>query len=79
MLALNFFRKGLAFEHIRKAGPDPAYTCRSPTQIVTDYLTKICECARRVINVDQLVRTKTVVDIVVTVPVVRMNHPRSHF
>ena len=72
----------LTFEHIRKAGPDPAYTCRPPTQIVTDYLTKISECARKVPDFENLVLTKTAVDLVVTVPVVResiQGHPFDTF
>ena len=60
----------LTFEHMRKAGPNPAYTQRPPTQIVTDYLSKISECSRKVIDIEQLVRTKTPVDIMITVPVV---------
>lgn len=61
----------LGFEHLRKAGPEPAYTARSPTEIVTDYLSKVYECVSRTIDVGQLNRTKTPVDLVVTVPVVR--------
>ena len=64
--------KNLSFEHIRNAGPQPAFTANTPTQIITDYLTKIRECACREdnINVSKLVTTKTPVDIVITVPVV---------
>ena len=60
----------LGFEHIRKSGPNPAFTARTPVQIVTDYLTKVWECARAAIKIDQLAVTKKPVDIVITVPVV---------
>lgn len=64
---------GLTFENIRKCGPEPAFTPNSPTQIVTDYLTKIREsaCRQKNIDLEQLARTKTPVDLVITVPVVR--------
>ena len=47
-----------------------SYTSKSPKEIVTDYLTKICECARKFIDEEQIKRTKTPVDVVITVPVV---------
>ena len=61
----------LCFKHIREIGPEPAFTTRSPTEIVTDYLTKIrqCACLPTNIDLDLLARTKTPVDIVITVPV----------
>jgi hypothetical protein len=64
--------KNLSFGNIRKAGPEPAFTPNSPTRIITDYLTKIRECAchENNINISKLVTTKTPVDLVVTVPVV---------
>jgi hypothetical protein len=71
-LTLNVLKGfgNLTFKHLRKAGADPSYTCKSPTEIVTDYLTKIYECMRNTIDIDTLEKTKTAVDIVVTVPVV---------
>ena len=60
----------LAFEHMRKAGVNPAYPWKAPRLIVADYLTKIFECARKTVGIDQLAYTRTPVDIVVTVPVV---------
>ncbi|KAK5163262.1 uncharacterized protein LTR77_010848 [Saxophila tyrrhenica] len=59
----------LSFEHMLNAGPNPAYTWKPPTKIVAEYLTKIFESARRVVDINQLAVTKTPVDIVVTVPV----------
>ncbi len=72
-LTLNVLRGtgNLEYERLRKAGPDPDYTCKSPTEIVTDYLSKVYECARNKIDLDALVQTKTPIDIVVTVQVVR--------
>ena len=68
----------LSFDQVRKVGPDPPYTWRSPTEIVTTYLAKVFECAREVIpDIEQLPLTKTPVDIIVTVPVVRGSLP-SH-
>jgi hypothetical protein len=71
-LTLNVLKGfgNLTFKHLRKAGADPSHTYKSPTEIVTDYLTKIYECMRNTIDVDTLEKTKTAVDIVVTVPVV---------
>lgn len=70
-LALLKGTGNLSFENVRKAGPNPAYSCKTPTEIVTDYLTKVCESARKSSTIDQLVRTpNATVDIVVTVPVV---------
>lgn len=71
--------KGLSFAHVQECGPEPAFTHKSPTQIVTDYLTKIRECACRSENIDlkHLSTTKTPVDIVVTVPVVSNSAPRD--
>lgn len=64
--------KNLAFAHVQNVGPQPAFTANSPTQIITDYLTKIRECACRESNIDvsKLEATRTPVDIVITVPVV---------
>lgn len=63
----------LTFEHTRKVGPNPAYTYRTPTEIASDYLSKVFACAydARYVNAENLQRTKTPVDIVITVPVVR--------
>lgn len=71
--------ENLSFDHIRKVGPEPAFTSRAPAQIVTDYLTMVakCEGKRKAINVEQLARTNTPVDIVITVPVVSRFSPTS--
>lgn len=64
----------LAFEHLKKIGPDPAYTSAPPEQIVQDYLTHIFEsaCRQGVFKTDlsKLEETRTPIDIVVTVPAV---------
>lgn len=72
-LTLNVLRGtgNLEFERLKAAGPNPDYTSKGPTEIVTDYLTKIYEVANNVIDRETLVQTNTPVDIVVTVPVVR--------
>lgn len=61
----------LSFEHIKHAGPNPEFSCRTPEEIVTDYLCHIFERCRDEIQEQQLQRTKTAVDLVITVPVVR--------
>ena len=60
----------LSFEHVRKAGPDPEFTCRAPEEIVEDYLRHVFGCAYGAINATQLERTGTPIDLVVTMPVV---------
>lgn len=65
----------LAFEHLKKIGPEPAYTSAPPRQIVQDYLSHIRACACREgvlkkVDLSKLVETNTPVDIVVTVPAV---------
>ena len=77
-LTLHVLRgtKYLAFDKLPKDGLDPEFPCKSPTEIVTDYLTKVYECAREQSGIKQLVfsgapvQSRTPVDIVVTVPVV---------
>lgn len=61
----------LSFKHIKQAGPIPEFSCKPPEEVVTDYLQHIFERARTEINEEQLARTKTPVDLVITVPVVR--------
>ena len=63
----------LAFDKLPRDGADPEYPSKSPTEIVTDYLTKVYACAREALAGYKLNETKTPVDIVVTVPVVRKN------
>lgn len=63
----------LSFENVRTSGLDPGYSSKSPDKIVADYLAKVCESVRRVIDVNKLNSTKTPVDIVITVPVVSPN------
>lgn len=61
----------LDFQNVKSAGPLPAYTWKTPTQIVTDYLSKVCKCFLDFIK-PRLPPggLKIPVDIVVTVPVV---------
>lgn len=64
----------LSFEHIKKSGGDPEYSHKAPADIVTDYLTKVCESAWQVIEPIYLLSgQRPLVDIVVTVPVVSDN------
>lgn len=71
-LTLNVLRGtgNLEFEHLKQTGPSPDYSSKSPMEIVTDYLTKVYECACNEIDRELLEQTNTAVDIVVTVPVV---------
>lgn len=75
----------LAFEHLKKIGPNPAYTSAPPRQIVQDYLKHICESACRpgsfeTIDMTRLAETSTPLDIVVTVPAVSsaLSSRRNH-
>jgi hypothetical protein len=75
-LTLNLLRGtgNLAFEHLKKIGPNPAYSSAPPQQIVKDYLTLICgnACKPDAFKVDmnKLAETNTPLDVVVTVPAV---------
>jgi hypothetical protein len=60
----------LSFQNLKKIGLNPAYPTKTPTEIIADYLTKICECARKTIEPEDLTVTKTPLDLIVTVPVV---------
>lgn len=60
----------LSFEHVREAGPLPEFTYNTPEEVVTDYLKRLFKCARDAINEEQISRTNTAIDLVVTVPVV---------
>ncbi|KAJ9663048.1 hypothetical protein H2198_001040 [Neophaeococcomyces mojaviensis] len=59
----------LAFEYVKKSGGHPAYTWKTPTEIVTDYLTKARERVWNALGLDHLVGTNNIVGIIVTVPV----------
>lgn len=60
----------LSFDNLWRIGSNPAYPTKTPAQIIADYLTKVCECACRTIEPENLALTKTPLDLVVTVPVV---------
>jgi hypothetical protein len=67
----------LAFEHLKKIGPNPAYSSAPPQKVVKDYLTHICESACkpesfRDVDMTKLGETSTPLDVVVTVPAVRL-------
>lgn len=62
--------RGLSFDHIRDAGPNPDFPCSTPEQIVADYLRQVFQCTRDAIKVKELGRTSTPVDLVITMPVV---------
>ncbi|KAK4504279.1 hypothetical protein PRZ48_005195 [Zasmidium cellare] len=59
----------LSFDHVREAGPDPEFTFNTPEEVVTDYLRRLFGCMRQSINEEQISRTDTAIDLVVTVPV----------
>lgn len=62
----------LSIEHVKRSNQDPAYAHKPPTTIVTDYLTRVFECAWKLIDErSQFGTKKPPVDVVVTVPVVR--------
>ena len=60
----------LSFGHVRRSGACPEYTWKTPIEIVTDYMTNVCECVVRSLGLGNPVNTKNTIDIVVTVPVV---------
>lgn len=60
----------LAFDKLPNDGEEPEYPGKSPTQIVTDYLTKVYACVRESLAIYRLAETRTPVDVVITVPVV---------
>ncbi|KAK5082464.1 hypothetical protein LTR05_007611 [Lithohypha guttulata] len=63
----------LAFDHLKKIGPNPIYPSASPGKIVTDYLAHICKSACEsgsfeTVDLTKLAETNTPLDIVITVP-----------
>lgn len=65
--------KNLDFEHVKRAHGYPGYTWKVPEDIVTDYLTKAFEHFERATEYLTEIKTNVPVDIIITVPVVRMN------
>ncbi|KAK3679081.1 hypothetical protein LTR78_001534 [Recurvomyces mirabilis] len=61
--------KFLSFDNICEAGPKPAFSPKTTGEVITDYLAKIFQCAKEAINSQQIERTKTPIDLVVTTPV----------
>jgi hypothetical protein len=63
----------LSIDHVKRSNRDTAYAHRPPTTVVTDYLTKVFQCAWNVLaeryNVYGI--RKPIVDLVITVPAVR--------
>jgi hypothetical protein len=65
--------KNFSFQYLRRAGVLPAYTDKSAEQVVTQYLSKVFEYLSRAIEkFSKVLRDQVPVDIVVTVPTVRM-------
>jgi hypothetical protein len=65
--------KDLSFQNLRGVGVLPAYTDKSAEQVVTEYLSKVFEYLSEVIlNFSKELRDQVPVDIVVTVPTVRL-------
>lgn len=69
--------KNLDFEHVKRAQGYPGYTWKVPEDIVTDYLTKAFEHFETATEYLTEIKTSVPVDIIVTVPVVRMNSSRQ--
>lgn len=67
----------LAFNPTRDGETESNYAPKNPEEIITDYLTKIFECASVELKLEELVRTQTPVDIVLTVPVVLISSSGS--
>lgn len=59
----------LSFDIIRRAGSYPAYTSKSPAQIVTDYLSNVCDSIFNSQAFSDPKNAKLPIDICVTVPV----------
>ena len=71
ILQLLHGTKNLGFEHVKASKGYPAYTWKTPEDIVTDYLTKVFEYLNRtVLRYSSTLREQMPVDIVITVPVV---------
>lgn len=62
--------KDLNFEHVKRSRNYPAYTWKSPEDIVTDYLTKAFEHFEKGTDHVNEIKYKFPVDIMITVPVV---------
>ena len=69
--------KNLNFEHLKGVGVLPAYTDKSAEQIVTEYLSRVFEYLSEAIDAfSHQLRVRIPVDMVVTVPTVRIH---AHF
>ena len=63
--------KNLGFEHVKASKGYPAYTWKTPEDIVTDYLTKVFQYLNQAVPLfSSRLRAQMPVDIVITVPVV---------
>jgi len=71
ILQLLHGTKNLGFEHVKASKGYPAYTWKTPENIVTDYLTKVFQYLNKALsNFGSTLRGQIPVDIVITVPVV---------
>lgn len=63
----------LSIDHVRRSNRDPAYAHKPPAIIITDYLTRVFECAWETIKPRYQAwgDNRPPVDVVITVPVVR--------
>ena len=65
--------KDFSFQHIKTAGVLPAFTDKTAEQVVTEYLSRVFEHLSAVmVNFSEELRVRVPVDIVVTVPTVRI-------
>ena len=63
--------KNLGFEHVKASKGYPAYTWKTPEDIVTDYLTQVFQYLNHAVaDFGSALRAQMPVDIVITVPVV---------
>ena len=60
----------LSFEHVRRSGACQDYVQKTPTEIVTEYMAKVCECIWTSLGLGYPVNTRNSIDIVVTTPAV---------
>ena len=60
----------LRFQNIQAAGSLPHYTWKRPEKIAQDYLTKVYEAFAEYTRLDEELRARIPVDIVITIPAV---------
>ena len=71
--------KNLSFDYVRRCKGYPEYTSKDPEQIITDYMIQIFKCLdQHVEDFGVKLRSRLPVDIVVTVPVLRVTEVNSN-